>query len=253
MPISRIYCPIELYKNLSTILSPAASHHLAEVLRAKVGMSFIVFNGQDDEFYATITAIHRKQVSIIIQERVQRSSPESSINIHIGQSISRSERMDFAIQKAVELGVTTITPLITEYCAIKLDPQRYEQRLQHWHNIIISACEQSGRVKIPKLHLIKPLITWLEENQSHPGIVCSLGKNATAFSAITPFNSSHQDEQKTINVLIGPEGGLSSRELLEVEKKYQYWPLSLGPRILRTETATVTVLTLIQHHWGDLS
>jgi len=248
MSLSRIYCPGSLILDSEMTLPKEASHHLGKVLRIKTGEKIIVFNGIGDELMAEVVSLSRQGIIIDLQEQIKRPSPESSLKVHLGQAISRNDRMDYAIQKAVELGVFEITPLITEYCQIKFDPKRMDNRLQHWQKIIIAACEQCGRIKIPVLNPAKPLQTWLNE-KNDMGIVCSISPTTHLFEK---FDFNVQDTSITVNLLVGPEGGLTKDELFQAQETHKYLTLSLGPRILRTETATVAALTLLQHHWGDL-
>lgn len=181
----------------------------------------------------------------VVLTSFQEDYAESTVTIELGQGLSRREKMDYAIQKAVELGVSRIVPLITEHCAVKLHTDKIATRLAHWHGILIHAAEQSGRSRVPEITLPIALATWLKEKKSESAL--SLVCDPTTKQPLirdTPV--------KKINLLIGPEGGLSANEILEA-KSSGFLGLSLGPRILRTETATVAALTLLQHQWGDLN
>lgn len=254
MPVSRFYYPNYLKPHTEVLLTEEMSHHLSHVLRAKVNSEIILFNGHD-EFKAVIIAIERKSIRVQLREQVHTPNRESPLHIHLGQAISRHDRMDYAIQKATELGVAEITPLVTEHCHLKLDLKRADSRLQHWQKIAISACEQCGRTKIPVVNPIKKLSMWHQENND-PGIVCALmppGEQVLSTPVeMNEFYDGHLTAHKMIKLLIGPEGGLSSDEVLTAMRVYQYRALLLGPRVLRTETATVAALTLLQHYWGDL-
>ena len=151
--------------------------------------------------------------------------------------------MDFAIQKAVELGVTEITPLFTEHCVINLNEKRIQKRLQHWQGIIISACEQSGRSVLPIINTTTTLIKWSE----------SINKTCLVFDPLATTSLKEiQPESDCVNLVIGPEGGLSPKEILELDKKENFHTVKFGSRILRTETAAVSTITAIQLLWGDL-
>jgi len=239
----RIYQPVSLATHALLALDPAASHHVARVLRAKVGDSLIVFNGESGDFEGTISAIDKKTVSVTLQKEILKNT-ESPLNLCLAQGISRGEKMDYTIQKAVELGVKKIVPLFTERCTVKLDEDRREKRYQHWRAIMISACEQSGRNQIPELLPLQSLSQWIKNNQSDVSFV--LAPAATSKLKQIPIPA-----QGSVSLLIGPEGGLSENEINQASAQ-GFCPLNLGPRILRTETAAVAALTALQCFFGDL-
>ena len=148
MTIPRIYQACQLTENTVVELDSPAAHHLISVLRKKVAAEIILFNGQGGEFIAEIIAIETRQAKVKIKEFIDKNI-EAPIDIHLGQVISRGEKMDYTLQKSVELGVNKITPLFSQRCGVKLNAQRIEKRMQHWQQIVISACEQSGRTIIP--------------------------------------------------------------------------------------------------------
>ncbi len=244
MRIPRIYLPQELSSNSAIELSGHSFQHTIKVLRMKQDAKLIVFDGKGHEYSAILQQINKKNALIEIENEIQHKT-ESNLKIHLGLGISKGERMDFAIQKAVELGVTEITPLFTEHCVVKLDEKRMLKRLQHWQGIIISACEQSGRNILPKLNPATSLIKWAEDMEIND--ICLI------FSPVA--KKSLQDvkpENDSINLLIGPEGGFSDSEIAELEKKSSFHSVKFGPRILRTETAALSAITAIQVLWGDL-
>ena len=242
MRIPRIYLPTSLNTEDSIELTEHAFQHAIKVLRLKPGAKLILFNGQGAEFSASIKSINKKNASVIILETIPSNS-ESNLSIHLGLGISKGERMDYAIQKAVELGVTEITPLFTKHCVVNLDEKRIKKRLQHWQGIIISACEQCGRSVLPKLNATSSLIKWVE----------SINEICIVFDPLaTKTLKNITPENDYINLIIGPEGGLSANELSELEKKAIFHKVKFGPRILRTETAAVSAITAIQLLWGDL-
>lgn len=243
MAISRIYQPIELKCDSIVQLDPSASHKIISVLRAKQGEKLIVFNGSGSEYKGTITEISKKQISLRVEEHILRDV-ESPLELYLAQGISRGEKMDYTIQKAVELGVKKIIPLFTERCTIKLDPERRNRRSQHWQSIIVSACEQSGRNKLPELLPPMTLEEGLRSIQADWRFV------------LAPTAASSLKEKKILKnqrviLLIGPEGGLSEQEISQASK-HGFIPLKLGPRILRTETAAVAALTALQCTFGDM-
>lgn len=172
------------------------------------------------------------------------SCPESPLQIHLGQSLARGEKMDWIIQKAVELGVTHITPLMTERCGLVLSADRLTKRLDHWQKIMINACEQCGRTVIPELYTPVNLVSWLET----PAADLNLVLHHRATMAIKNLTQTPQ----TIKILIGPEGGLSDNEIIQATAA-KFLGIRLGPRVLRTETAPIAVISALQYHWGDLN
>jgi 16S rRNA (uracil1498-N3)-methyltransferase len=240
MRIPRIYHPDIIKVATTIILSDAAAKHVNQVLRLETGAQLTLFNGKGGEFSATIMQINKRSVEVLIGEYSPREV-ESPLQIHLAQAISRGEKMDFTIQKAVELGVTQITPLLTERCAIKLTPDRWEKKHAHWQAVIISACEQSGRNSIPVIHPPIEISKWLGKDQS--GLKCVLHPGAShSLSSLPKTNE--------VTLLVGSEGGLSENELNSASSQ-QFLPIAIGPRILRTETAALAVISVLQSCWGD--
>lgn len=242
MRIPRIYLPLELSSNQPIELTDHAFQHAVKVLRMKQNTKLIVFDGKGHEYFALLKQVNKKNAFIEIQDKIDNKT-ESNLHIHLGLGISKGERMDFAIQKAVELGVTEITPLFTEHCVVNLNEKRIKKRLQHWQGIIISACEQSGRNILPVLNTSITLMKWSDSINE----ICLVFDPVatTSIKQVKPDNDS-------INLVIGPEGGLSSNEITELEKKTFFHSIKFGPRILRTETAALSAITAIQVLWGDL-
>lgn len=243
MSISRIFQAVPLAVNQSITLTEAASHHLARVLRAKVKDEMTLFNGEGGEYQAIITEINKKNIQVDIKKFIAREA-ESTLNLCLAQSISRGEKMDYTIQKAVELGVKKIIPLFTERCSVILDKERQEKRLQHWRSIVISACEQSGRNFIPEVLPPHPFSTWLPTVQSAWRFVLSPHVTGPLSRYTVPADAE-------VILLIGPEGGLSDSEV-KMAEQHHFHPLNLGPRVLRTETAAVAALTALQCSFGDM-
>ena len=242
MQVPRLYTDQPLAEDQQLCLNEAESHYLLRVLRMKQGRQLLVFNGQGGEYQAELIAQERRSAVLKIQSFVNTNN-QSPLQIHLIQGISRGERMDFAIQKAVELGVASITPVFTERCNVKLDENRMKNRLQHWEKIMISACEQSGRCKLVEVHQPLGLNEWLTK-PILPGFVCGLDECDTISHYTT-------HSYKALSIVVGPEGGLTEQEQL-MARQQGLLPLSLGPRVLRTETASVVALCLLQLHWGDL-
>lgn len=243
MSVSRIYQAVTLSEQTTLRLDENATHHLSRVLRVKKGDYLIIFNGKGGEYKTIITDIDKKAVTVDILSHYPREA-ESPIDLHLAQGIARGEKMDFIIQKAVELGVSKITPIITERCNVRLMPEREEKRTKHWQSIAISACEQCGRNQIPIIFSPVFLNEWLAQVKADHCFVLS-----PHVEAKLPVTLS---QDTSIVLLIGPEGGLSD---LEVTTAFQhgFLPLKLGPRVLRTETAAITSLAILQYRFGDLS
>ncbi len=243
MSISRIYQLIPLQVSARVRLDEKASHHLARVLRAKVGEKLTLFNGEGGEYLARITQIDKKGVEVEVLQFSEREA-ESPLTIHLAQGIARGEKMDFIVQKAVELGVNNIIPLITERCNVRFDEGREEKRLAHWQSVVVSACEQSGRNRVPRVLPPVRLEKWFSEIEVDVGFVLS--------PHVQVKLSSIAIDCKSVALLIGPEGGLSEQEI-EMAMRKGFLPLNLGPRVLRTETATLAAVTMVQGWLGDMN
>ena len=239
----RFFVAVPLSSVESFLLPATVSHHLMSVLRAKRGQSIVLFDGTGVEYAAEIIEISKKQVRVLVGQalRVDRESP---LKITLYQGLCRQERMDYVIQKAVELGVFRIVPIITERAQVRLTPERLLRKMQHWQRIIASACEQSGRTVLP---VIEPPVRWqdgIHIEAASLKLVCSPWHRELQWSQL--------QRPTAVQVMIGPEGGLSEEEVATaVENGYQ--PMCMGPRILRTETAAVAALSLLQGYWGDLA
>lgn len=241
MAIPRIYQPTSLQLNQSHQLDDQASHHLAKVLRASDGDSVILFNGEGGEYLATMTEITKKYVKVMVNSFDARET-ESPLHITLGQGIARGEKMDTIIQKAVELGVNCIVPLITERCNVRLSGEREAKRQAHWQAVAVSACEQSGRNRLPTIQPAMTLASWISQCDAEQRFVLSPHATHTLPPNLSPTS---------IAILIGPEGGLSEAEISAAIKQ-GFNPLRLGPRVLRTETAGLTAIAILQHQYGDL-
>lgn len=242
MRIPRIYVDSHMDTLQPLLITDNAAHHIQHVLRLKTGAKVILFNGQGGEYLADIIQMKKNEVNVTILEH-QPKNTESSLHIHLGQAISRGEKMEYTIQKAVELGVTEITPLFTERCGVKLAEQRLEKRLDRWRSIIINASEQSGRTQIATLNPAIKLEHWLKARQDKLRI--TLDPEAEQSLSSLKFAN------ESVALLIGPEGGLADEEIT-LAAQHDFTGVRLGPRILRTETAALTVVSILQHQWGDL-
>jgi 16S rRNA (uracil1498-N3)-methyltransferase len=224
-------------------LSDDAFGHLIRVLRLKEGDEVVLFNGEEAfQYQAKLIDVSKKQAyaEILTKEVVDNESP---LNIHLGQGISRGDRMDFTLQKSVELGVNTITPLFTERCGVKLNAERLEKKRQQWQKIVISACEQSGRASVPVVTEPMLLVDWLKQETS--ALKINLHPKAQHSIMGLPM------ENTRVRLLIGPEGGLSDEEISQANEN-NFVDVLLGPRVLRTETAALTAITALQCRFGDL-
>lgn len=238
----RIYQPGDYQCGQLLELSPEASQHVGLVLRMQVGEPLILFCGDNREFTATIDTVKKKQVVVAIGT-VTEVNKESPLKVHLGQAISKGERMELVMQKAVELGVSSITPIITERCVVKLDKERMAKKLYQWQAIAIAACEQSGRNQVPIVHSAVHLEQYLQQISAALKLILHPMGN----KSWRDYSLAHSE----IALLIGPEGGLNDHEVqLAIDNDFQ--PLCLGPRILRTETAAITALSVLQALGGDL-
>jgi len=242
MRTTRIYQPGNLSIGAKILLDEAGWRHTCQVLRLKVGAEFIIFNGDGYDYAVELVNIGKHQAEVAITDRV-KVNKESPLFIHVGQCISRGDRMDFAIQKAVELGVNKITPLISEFSDHTLNAAHLAKRQQHWQQVAISACEQSGRAVLPLVDPAVNIVTWMEK-------IDSLMHKFILNPYAEPEDLPSQLNIPQVALLIGPEGGISERELAAAHQQ-GFKPLLLGPRILRTETATVAAVSVVQWLWGD--
>ncbi|HGS4673104.1 MULTISPECIES: 16S rRNA (uracil(1498)-N(3))-methyltransferase [Vibrio] len=242
MRIPRIYHPEPIHQLGTVALSEDAAGHIGRVLRMQAGQEVLLFDGFGAEFPAVISEVGKKQVLVNITERVENSI-ESPLDLHLGQVVSRGDKMEFTIQKSVELGVTTITPLLSERCGVKLDEKRFEKKIQQWQKIAISACEQCGRNTVPEIRPIMDLEAWCAE----PTEALKLNLHPRAKYSINTLPT----PVSKVRLLIGPEGGLSAEEI-DMTRRYQFEETLLGPRVLRTETAALTAITALQVRFGDL-
>jgi 16S rRNA (uracil1498-N3)-methyltransferase len=243
MRLTRVHVDVELQTGRRLTVDGSAGNHISRVLRLRVGDALTLFNGQGGEYAGSIDEIRRDTVVVSILERrdVDRESP---CQLTLAQGISRGERMDWVVQKATELGVWQIAPIFTERSIVQLDEKQASRKLQHWRSIAIAACEQSGRNRVPQITQPVGLYELLEKRTSSgtalllsPGAPLRIADLASAGTQIT--------------VLIGPEGGLADVEQ-QAAVKAGFTPVRLGPRVLRTETAAVCALTLLQQKFGDI-
>jgi len=244
----RIYQAQTFEVGQTQALNEDAFGHIVRVLRLKNGDDITLFNGVAEqagyfEYQAKLANVGKKNadVEVIAKKLIENESP---LNIHLAQGISRGDRMDFTLQKSVELGVNTITPIFTERCGVKLSGERLEKKHQQWQKIVISACEQSGRCAVPIVATPIYLDDWLQQDSK--ALKLNLHPKAEHSIMSLPI------ENQRVRLLIGPEGGLSDDEIASANTA-GFHDVLLGPRVLRTETAALTAITALQCRYGDLN
>lgn len=221
-------------------LPAAVFQHLVKVLRLGEGAPLEVFNGHGQRFSAQLTGVAKKRANITLISQLE-STPESPLHSHMGLVMSKGDRFDYALQKATEMGVTTITPLTSERCDLRLNAERAEKKMAHWQGVINAACEQCYRDTLPVLYPIKPLENWVSTQNSDVQLVFHTAATQPDWPSDTP---------QSVSFLVGPEGGLTDTEVNTAHRNdFTSW--QLGPRILRTETAPIAILSLLQMKWGD--
>lgn len=218
------------------------AHHVIHVMRLAVGGEVVLFDGRGTEYPACIQRIERAAVMLQVSGR-REVDRESSLAVTVAQAISSGERMDYTVQKCVELGASAIQPLTTQRSVVRLAPERAERRLAHWQGVAAGACEQCGRNVLPPVRSVKPLMNWLGENAEGTRYVLSPDATTRLRDLRRPVDP--------VTLLAGPEGGFGDDELVAI-RAAGFMPLSLGPRILRTETAAAAALAAMQALWGDL-
>lgn len=241
MRLTRIYQPRALSTEQIVNLSKGAAGHLIRVLRLQVGDDFIIFNGKAGEFRATIIELNKNAVIVKLGEFIPVNR-ESSFKIILAQAVLRSDKMDYMLQKAVELGVAHFIPLLTAHSTLKLAPERWQKRCLHWQGVMLAACEQSGRTHLPKLE--NPMTfdlatTAIKADQRIILQACAHQKISTLSAC------------QSVALFVGPEGGWSENEL-KWARVADYTPMHLGPRILRAETAGLAAISVLQGLYGDL-
>ncbi len=238
MSISRFYCPQDIPEKGIFRLPEEARHHAFRVLRLGSGEEIVLFDGQGGESRCRV--VDAFCVEVIEKMAVER---EAGLSINLVQALVSNEKMDWVVQKAVELGAKSIQIVETSRCVVKLSGERSKKREAHWLNVAISACEQCGRNRIPEIHPLVPLEAWLSlKREGMKYLLSPAGKSLKAFPP----------PSGKIFFLVGPEGGLAPEEENLAESQ-GFEALRLGPRILRTETAGLAALSSFHALWGDFS
>lgn len=244
MALTRLFVSENILSGADLALDGEKARYIGRVLRLRPGDHLAVFNGKDGEFAANVLSISKNTAVVQVDAHIDTAT-ESPLKVHLVQGISRGERMDFVIQKATELGVKRISPVLTEHGVVKLDARRTTKRRNHWQKVAESACEQSGRIRPPLIDEPVSLNSWFGAKTTEADIDLILQPRAAmSLTSITAPNTK-------VCLLIGPEGGFSDSEY-EDATIAKFKAVSLGPRVLRTETAAIAALTVAQSLWGDL-
>jgi 16S rRNA (uracil1498-N3)-methyltransferase len=243
MRLSRVYCEAVLEPGAEIALPASAANHVARVLRLRAGAPVVAFDGSGRDYHCEVVAIEGNRVRVRVGEaaEVRRESP---LAVTLVQAVSRGERMDLTLQKATELGVRDVVPVLSTRSVVRLDERQAAAKLRHWQAVVTSACEQSGRSVVPRIHVPLSLDQYLADSpRDGLRLVPSPGASESlAGLGVAPAR---------VELLVGPEGGFEDGELLDAERA-GFRPVRLGPRVLRTETAGIVALAVLQSMWGDL-
>lgn len=242
--MNRIYFSDPIPEHGRCRLPTAKGHHIAHVLRLVAGDPVVLFDGRGSAWDGRIAAIARGEVEVQLEGR-RGEDRESPLPVTLAQAVSSGERMDYTIQKAVELGVGAVQPLMAERCVVRLSGERAQKRVAHWQAVVGSACEQCGRNQVPEVRPLLGLREWLAGLSASPGLRLLLAPGAALrVSELEPPAAG-------VILLAGPEGGFTEGETTDAERA-GFRGLRLGPRVLRTETAAVAALAVLQARWGDI-
>ncbi len=242
MRIPRLYTPQPLMVNETIILTDQAAHYLVKVLRMEAGRECLLFNGDNHVYQATLTAANKKNVTCHIHT-VEPSHTQSPLHLELAIGLSKGDRMDWVCQKATELGVSRIVPIFAARSELKLKGERLEKKRQHWQQIVVSACEQCRLDVVPEIAAPQTLDAYLSQASGEHKFVLHHRTDKSLESLNKPASAS---------LLIGPEGGLNEDEIALAEQ-HGFIPLALGPRVLRTETAPLAAISIMQYLWGDMA
>ena len=243
MRLSRVYCETDLKPGAEVALPNSAANHVARVLRLRAGAPVVTFDGSGRDYHCEVVAIEGSRVRVRVGEaaEVQRESP---LKVTLVQAVSRGERMDLTLQKATELGVRAVVPVLSARSVVRLDARQAVAKLRHWQAVVTSACEQCGRSILPRVHAPLDLDRYLADS-SRDGL--RLVPSPGAGESLAGLGQA----PTKVELLIGPEGGFEDGELLAAERA-GFRPVRLSPRVLRTETAGIVSLAVLQSMWGDL-
>lgn len=238
--MNRFYIETELNIGNTIELTESVFHHWVRVLRAKVQEQAIFFNGNGGEYRVTLTEINKKNAFVSVDhfEEIDRTAP---FKVILGQVMSKGDRMDYAIQKATELGVTTIQLLTSDRCEMRLKYDRDQKKLDHWQSVAVAACEQCGMNIVPKVLAPISIEEWIQTDLPISRFVMAPNKDQKNVLL---------DAQPELALLIGPEGGLSESEI-ELSNQHGFVNWCIGDRVLRTETAPVVALSILNYHFAS--
>lgn len=248
----RGYLDAPLVAGRELVLPEQLGNHLSRVLRLRVGDRVALFNGDGREHAAELRSLQRGRVQVLIGEELP-ALPESPLRLHLAQALCRGEKMDLVLQKATELGVHSIQPLLSERCGVHLDADREGRRLAHWRQVVASACEQCGRARLPHVEAPRELGSWLAALPVPDADADAAEQGSELRLLLDPHQSATLRElppPSSAWLAVGPEGGFTSQET-HLLRHRGFHGLRLGPRILRTETAGLAALAAIQAWWGD--
>ena len=240
MAIPRIHCDMTLGPGAQFALAADAAQHVSRALRLKAGDSIVIFDGRGGEYEAALTRVERDRVDVKLGgwRDVGR---EPSLAVGLAQGLPEADKMDWIIQKSVELGVAWVQPLVCERSVVRIAGERAERRAAHWQRVAIAACEQSGRNTVPEVRPILPFVAWIAAPAATPRWM---------LHPSAPPLTTHAAPQGAVELLVGPEGGFSDREL-DLAATTGCESVSIGPRVLRAETAPLAALAAMHALWGD--
>jgi 16S rRNA (uracil1498-N3)-methyltransferase len=243
--MNRFYHSKPININETIVMDDFAAYHALKVMRLKINDHLILFNGDGSDYTGQVIRIRKRQVEVSIKSK-KKIKNESNLRVILLQALTSSEKMDLVIQKTTELGISEIQPIVCERSIVKIKNEKLEKKLSHWRQVSIAACEQCGRAKIPTIHKPENIIKYLEKiAESDKDTKIILSPDAT--QSIDNIPKIKQD----IKVLIGPEGDFTNQELdLSIQKGFT--AIKMGPRILRTETVPITILSILQYKYGDI-
>ena len=242
MSKARIFVEMPLVRGEELMLAAAPANHMVSVLRLQEGARVVLFNGEGGEYHGCLTSVKRKAVSVKLDTFID-DNKASSLRVHLGQVMIKGDRMDYALQKATELGVAEITPLISERCEVRLKGDRMLKKVSHWQRVVQSACEQCKSNLVPKVNTPQTVQSWLSVRDESLRWVCHPGLEREG-----PEGGAESVHSAAL--LIGAEGGLTEEEVSEARVK-QFTAQLFGPRVLRAETAPIVALSLLQIRYGD--
>jgi len=244
--MNRFYHSKPININETIVMDNFAAHHALKVMRLKINDQLILFNGDGSDFTGQVIRISKRQVEVSIKSK-KNIKNESNLKVILLQALTSSEKMDLIIQKTTELGISEIQPIICERSIVKIKNEKIEKKLSHWRQVSIAACEQCGRAKIPTIHKPENIIKYLEKITDSDKIT----KIILSPEATKSLDNVTHNMKRNIIVLIGPEGDFTKQELdFSIQKGFS--PIKIGPRILRTETAPMCILSILQYKYGDI-